>query len=141
LKALRDAERDLPWKLRLNAFLNGAGRKGSRTANGIAALVLLYSAIETASWGGRQKQDGWNIVAGTTLAPIIYWSGGIKRMTFLLCLVLTGSLPFLLSPHSHTAGWFKCLAFGLMGAITGAGLVVGQKYNFLGLRKVLPVEE
>jgi hypothetical protein len=75
-KGLIDAERGLPWKLRLNAFLNGAGRKGGRMANGLGALVLLYSGIETAAWGARQKQDGLNIVAGTTLAPLIYWSGG-----------------------------------------------------------------
>jgi hypothetical protein len=76
LKGLRDAERGLPWKLRLNACLNGAGRKGGRVANGLGALVLLYSGVETATSAARQKQDGLNIVAGTSLAPLIYWSGG-----------------------------------------------------------------
>jgi hypothetical protein len=114
LKGLRDAERGLPWKLRLNACLNGAGRKGGRVANGLGALVLLYSGVETATSAARQKQDGLNIVAGTSLAPLIYWSG---------------------------AGLVKCLSFSVLGAIAGAGLVVGHKYNVMGLRKILPADE
>jgi len=114
LKGLRDAERGLPWKLRLNACLNGAGRKGGRMANGLGVLVLLYSGVETATAAARQKQDGLNIVAGTTMAPLIYWSG---------------------------AGLIRSMAFGALGGVVGFGLVLGHKYNVMGLRKILPADE
>lgn len=91
LKGLRDAERGLPWKLRLNACLNGAGRKGGRMANGLGVLVLLYSGVETATAAARQKQDGLNIVAGTTMAPLIYWSGGTTSTPLLILLASSPS--------------------------------------------------
>jgi hypothetical protein len=33
------------------------------------------------------------------------------------------------------------LSFSVLGAIAGAGLVVGHKYNVMGLRKILPADE
>ncbi len=95
-RGLRSVERGLPWKLRLNAFLNGAGKRGSRMANGLGALGLLYSGVETLSWQARQKQDSLNIIAGTTIAPLIYWSGGNGPINRVALLIFSHLLTFLI---------------------------------------------
>lgn len=40
-----------------------------------------------------------------------------------------------------TAGLIRSMAFGALGGVVGFGLVLGHKYNVMGLRKILPADE
>jgi import inner membrane translocase subunit TIM23 len=113
IKAVRSLDPSIPQKLRLSAFLSGLGKRGTRTANTLGAVALLYSGIEGLGWLLRSKQDAYNTLAATTLTPMIYWSG---------------------------AGLFKCLCGGLLGAVGGMGFILARRRDILGMRSIIPDE-
>ncbi|GAB0496629.1 hypothetical protein MMPV_007942 [Pyropia vietnamensis] len=64
-----------PRKLRINAVLNAAGRRGALAANSAAVLAVLFSAAETAAYGMADEDGAANYAAAGAVA------GGVFKST------------------------------------------------------------
>lgn len=64
-----------PRKLRINAVLNAAGRRGALAANSAAVLAVLFSAAETAAYGAAEEDGAANYAAAGAVA------GGVFKST------------------------------------------------------------
>ena len=76
----RTGVRDPP-RLRLNAVLNGATRRGPFLANGAGVVALVYNGVNSSVGAIRGAHDGWNSVGSGFVAGAVFkCTRGVRAM-------------------------------------------------------------
>lgn len=79
LTAMRES-RGKVAKLRLNAVLNGVGKRGALLANAGGVLALAFSLAESAVYNWRSDEDVWNYALAGAVAGGVFKSTAGKKV-------------------------------------------------------------
>ena len=104
-------------KIRLNSFLNAAGKRGSRAGNAFAVIALIFSLAESAienseleKYTGRETSDiVYPVLAGATTGFVFKATSGNPRIMAL----------------------YTILGGGAIAAVVGAARAAGEQQIFL----------